>query len=439
VRTSHARARAASVALVVIFSVVALVNVVTYPPGLGFDAIAHRQYMEGLTERGEFPVGEGAYYHPPGFYAVAGAAVWLGEQVGLGEPLRVLQLLNAVLAVATALLVLELGRTIWPGRPIVHVAALGLFTAGALVLKAAAMFHPETLSLFLSTLALLLAARMIVERNFALVRAVMLGLVLGAGQLVRAFSLWTFAVVVLALVVVAVARPEVRRRMLPAGAVVLAATALVAGPWYVHQAVRYGDPVFSRPEQPVPLWERRPLSFYVDPGLPEVVTDPHRPNFANRFAPQLYADAWGDWYGVFVWNASHGPPEAGERRELVAQSVVGALPTLLALGGWLALLGAVLSRPRVQPERLLVALLPLAGIAGMLYFTVSYPTPDGDVIKPTYALTTAPAWALCFGVGVEWVAARGRAAPLVLALVLAVAALASLRIAVYPTLLGGLI
>ena len=55
------------------------------------------------------------------------------------------------------------------------------------------------------------------------------------------------------------------------------------------------------------------------------------------------------------------------------------VPTLLLVGGWLALLWRSLTRERLRaaPERLLVALLPLAGIVGMLYFTVSYPTPTG--------------------------------------------------------------
>jgi hypothetical protein len=75
--------------------------------------------------------------------------------------------------------------------------------------------------------------------------------------------------------------------------------------------------------------------------------------------------------------------------------VLGVVPTVLALLGWLVLLARSFTGRR--PERLVVALLPLAGIAGYLYFTVSYPTPDGDVLKPTYMLSTLGAWALCFG------------------------------------------
>jgi hypothetical protein len=61
---------------------------------------------------------------------------------------------------------------------------------------------------------------------------------------------------------------------------------------------------------------------------------------------------------------------------------------------------------RRDPPRLLVALLPLAGIAGYLYFTVSFPTPDGDVLKPTYMLTTLGAWALCFAWAATTLATR---------------------------------
>ena len=75
--------------------------------------------------------------------------------------------------------------------------------------------------------------------------------------------------------------------------------------------------------------------------------------------------------------------------------MIGLVPTALAIGGWLILL--VLGLRRRDPPRLLISLLPLAGLAGYLYFTVSYPTPDGDVLKPTYMLTTIGAWALCFG------------------------------------------
>jgi hypothetical protein len=308
------------------------------------------------------------------------------------------------------------------------VAALGFFVCSAVVLKAAAMFHPETLDLFVSTLALLLAARMIVRDDYRTAQAIALGAALGAGQLVRAFSLWTFAVVLLALAGAALVDPGRRGRIL---------FAAVAGPWYAYQSRAYTNPVFDRPQVAKPLWERRPVEFYVDPGLPELVSRPYRPSFQNRFWPTIYAEGWGDYFGVFAWRSGEGDPGRAARRELTAQSLAGLVPTILAAFGWIWLLARSARRLRASPALLLVALLPLAGIVGMLYFTVSYPTPDGDVIKATYMLTTVPAWALAFGLATEYVA-RTRFA-LVLGLILAVAALVSLRFAVFGSPLGGLL
>jgi hypothetical protein len=78
-------------------------------------------------------------------------------------------------------------------------------------------------------------------------------------------------------------------------------------------------------------------------------------------------------------------------------SVLGAPFTLLALAGWLALLGFVVRHPGRAAERQLVALIPLAALAGVVYFATAYPTPDGDTVKGSFMLTAVPAWAACFG------------------------------------------
>jgi hypothetical protein len=84
-------------------------------------------------------------------------------------------------------------------------------------------------------------------------------------------------------------------------------------------------------------------------------------------------------------------------------------------------------------QQLLVALLPLAGIAGYLYFTVSYPVPDGDVLKPTYMLSTLGAWALCFG----WCVDRaGSRAPRLVGVGLGVTAVLFLPFVVYKGAVG---
>jgi hypothetical protein len=140
-----------------------------------------------------------------------------------------------------------------------------------------------------------------------------------------------------------------------------------------------------------------------------VITNPYSPHFANLALPTTYTELWGDYFGVWAWHNT--PPDNGTRHDLQVQAVVGILPTLLAVAGWIGLLLVSLR----SPPRLAVALLPAVGLLGYLYFTVRYPTTAGDVLKATYLLTTAPAWALGFGYALDRL--RGRAWLVVLALV----------------------
>jgi len=79
----------------------------------------------------------------------------------------------------------------------------------------------------------------------------------------------------------------------------------------------------------------------------------------------------------------------------------------------------------------LVPLLALAGLLGFLYFTISYPTPDGDVLKASYMLTSAPAWALSFGYAFDRLGARGVFLRWSLVLVLAGCAVTDLGFLIY--------
>jgi hypothetical protein len=275
---------------------------------------------------------------------------------------------------------------------------------------------------------------MFVRREFRPLPAVLLGAVLGAAQLVRAFSLWTFAAVVLAFGAALVVRYADRRTLLRTLVITVAACVVVVSPWYIRQAIRYGNPVFAVKAENKPIWERRPASFYFGLGLPHAFTDPIRPNYVNEALPTTYSDLWGDYFGVFGWNSTANVITPREKYELRQQSYLGLVPTLLAVVGWIALL--VVAIRRRAPALLPVALLPGLGILGYLYFTVSYPTPDGDVLKANYMLSTATAWAAGFGVAFEWVAARGRLVRAALLVLLVGSAILSIPYVVYGHPLG---
>lgn len=415
--------------MVLLVAFVAVRNAFVYPAIAGYDAREALDYANGLVKDGRLPDDTGSYYTPPGFFAVGGVAIVIGEELGMRHPEHLGQLVNGLAAVGTVVLLFLLMREIWPGRPTLRLAALGFAVACPVVFKASAMFHPEPLSLLFSTAALLLAARMLVRERYPVAEAVALGTMLAAGQLVRAWTLWTAGVVLFVLCVALVVRRTERRELVRAFATTALVAVVLPLPWYAHQATAQGGPIFDRPQADEPLWDRRPLAFYVSLGLPDVVTDPVRPSFSQRFAPVAYAETWGDYFGVWHWNSSGGPPSQSERRETVIQSIVGIPFTLLAVAGWLALLALSVRRPADNPARLLVALLPAAALLGVLYFATAYPTTDGDTGKGSFMLTAVPAWAASFGFAVDGVVRRFPRLLVPLTVLLVGCAIVSLRFA----------
>jgi 4-amino-4-deoxy-L-arabinose transferase-like glycosyltransferase len=380
-------------ALFGLVAAIGLWNAAHFPPGQGYDAADHMDYADGLIPGWHLPHGVGEYYTPPGFYFVAGILDWLAEQAGVGEPHRAAQLLNVVLLLGTLLLVRQIARELWPRRARMELGAVAFVAFVPVTVKTTAMFHPEVLSLFVSTLALWLCVRTFRDARWVWA----LGVSLGAVQLVRAWGLLTVGAILLALLAA--------RRWRDFG-IALVLAAVIAAPWYVHQRLEYGgSPAFPQDttEQAhhdsgavKPIWQRRPLRFYVDPGVPAVITTPWREHFLNLAIPTTYTEIWGDYFGVWSWQGDPPPPES-QQGELQLQSVIGLLPTLVAVAGWLLLLLASLR----SPPRLALALLPLLAIVGYLYFTVSYPTPDGDVLKGTYMLTAVVGWGFGFAYALE--------------------------------------
>lgn len=430
--------------LVAVLSVIVVYNAFHYPSVSGYDAEIDIQYARTLVTDWRIPTELRNYYTPPVFFLLAGPLVELGDVLGLSDAADLGQLLDGALAVGTAMLLAALSAIVFPGRAWLRFAAVAFFVSSPIVLKTAAMFHPQPLVAFLAMLALVLAARMLRDRRYGVGAALALGLVVGAGQLVRSVGIWTLGVVCIALLGAAIARAAERRAALRALVVVGVVGLLVALPWYVYLQTRYSNPIFGRTSAPsstvvapglvpgrsaapapfrlfaaTPLPSQR-LRFYVDPGLPEVITAPQRAKLAPGFWPVLYTDLWGDYYGVWKWGSIQKPITESIENRLTVQTVVGVLPTLLAAAGLFALAGLAVARVRSRPELLLVPLMPLVALAGTLYYAYSFPTADGDTVKALFVLPAVPAFAICFGFAVETIGRRSRFMTVVLAMLLTV-------------------
>jgi hypothetical protein len=423
--------RVVSGVLLGLLGVVAVWNAFVYPPEGGFDAREHIAYAEEVLD-GQLPTG-GASYTPPGFYALAGASIKIGEALGMDEPERVAQLLNAAFALAAGFLVLALSRLLFPGRPVVRWAALAFFVCCPVVLKTVAMFHPQPLAMLLSLLAFWITAHMIVRHDYRPRAWIALAVTLAAAQLVRSVSVWTLGVVLFTLIVAAVAQPEHRRRIRNALVLSAIAAVLVPLPWYIHLQTTTSSAVFGRSIAVTSFENFWPAAFYVSPGLPDVITHPQREALEQLFFPILYAETWGDYFGIWSWGAPRPELTPDVNRRLTIQSIVGLPLTIVAVAGWFALAGLGATRWREAPARLIVGLAPLVGLAAVLYYATRGFRADGDTVKAMFMLPAVPFWALSFGFAADVLLARSRRVALPVLALLAACGAVSLIYATFAS------
>lgn len=414
-----------------LLAVVAVWNAFTYPPLGGFDAREHVAYAYDVKE-GRLPEG-GASYTPPGFYALAAAAIRLGEALGMDAPEHLAQVLNALYLVGSGVLVLVLAGLLLPGRPLARWSALAFFVSTPVVLKTGAMFHPQPLAMLLSLLALTTTTWMVARRDYRIRLWVALALALGGAQLVRSVSIWVVGVVLVALLAAAGAQRGQRRRILTALAVSALAIVLVPLPWYLHNESTAGNPVFGRGMSFLSFDNPWPAAFYLDPGLPDVITHPQRAELGVAVAPVLYADTWGDYFGIWSWSPPRPELTPAVNRRLALQSVVGLPLTAFALSGWFALAALAIVRWREAPERLIAALVPLVGLAAVVYYATRSFRPDGDTVKALFLLPAVPFWALSFGFAADVLFERSRRVGLVVLPILTLCLLVSLVYATFAS------
>jgi 4-amino-4-deoxy-L-arabinose transferase-like glycosyltransferase len=344
------------------------------------------------------------WHTPPLWFALAGLLGRLSTALGLGHPQRPGQLLAAAAGLAICVLVFLLARLLWPERRALHLVALVLAAATPALVRASAMYHPETLAVALATGGVLVAARALRHR-WTLGSAAAAGALLGLACLTRA---WALPVLVAVLVVAGLDAARARR-FAPVG-VCAAVALLLVTPWLVNQRVAHGSALaFNRPAPTTSLLHRRPAAFYAGLHSLRAFEHPITPLFRNELVPHLYADWWGDW--SLSWD-SPPPPAPAELlpasvvSERARQMLVGVVPTVLALAGLVAL--GVLAAARRSASLGLLPLSALAVAAAYLLFAVRYPSTDGDTIKGTYLLTALPAAAVGAAFVIDVLRPRGR-------------------------------
>lgn len=348
----------AAAAVLVVLAALLLTGAWLYPWDSGYDALAYESYSRAISE-GRLPSPEETYtYHtPPLFMALALLTGHTGAQ-----------LLNALATVGTAALAYAVTRRVVPASTTAPLIALLVAGASPVAVRAAVMFHPEPLATFFASCAVYLTVRGREEQR-RLLWWVGVGAVLGLSTLTRTWGVAVGGGLVLALLL---------DRKVRAAAAVGLAQAAVAGPWFLHQAVAYGDP----------------LAFSREPTHPS-------PGEVVRALPMVYADWWGDWFHYFTFAQPRvlDTPGAGP-----AIYLAGVVPTLLIVLGlvWLVRRGGS-AWALVLPAG--------AVVAAFLYFQSQHLSQDLDTAKASYLLSALLPVAVFAGAGAAVVEARLRPEP----------------------------
>ena len=423
-------------AVVVSFAAILVIggwNAAKYPITLGYDYNSNADYMHVVLTDHRLPHADetAEANQPPLYYLVGGLAARAGHAVfGWDEEpttdlpehsYRGAQILNVVFVLLTALLLFALARLAAPDAPVVWASALAFFAFLPVVSKTEAMLHAETMNMLLSTAAVVLTMR-IVTSEFRLSLFLLLLVDLAADLATRASAIFTVAAVALALAVAFVPRIDLRtlaRRAVPIAAVLIAIVG--AGVWF-HQGAHIGT-LASIGAPGVPGAK----THFFDLPVKALFETPFRTHYTNAAFAITYTEIWGDWLGSFAWSTFLGSPTGTTLAALKDQSWIGVIPTALALVGYGFLAALAV---RVRRDLLAAALVPPIAIAGYLIRSYEHLSPDGDVFKASYILTTAPIWALCFGLAF-WKLGRFRIVQVGVGCALAVFAVLELRFVMF--------
>jgi len=368
----------------------------SYPLELGQSGLARALWL-ALVAAGAFALTRaGRRLRLAGTTALGLATVWgLDEALSLGKTQSWVsgQLVSLGAAVGLVVVTVMIAEELWPGR---RWRALGVGAVVALypiVLRLGILFHPETTFALLAGATVLLVLRA-ARTGWSVRLGVAAGLTCGLAAWTRASAL---AVAVSLFTVAALAGGRRARGFVVAAVVALA---VVAGPWWIVAYHLWGNPLESNLSRPgYMLAHGEPASFYVSAPLRSLILHPYRPDFQNEFWPKLHAELWSDWFGGLhhLW----ADPSRLGKVTASTQSALGFVFDLLALGG-LAVRG-VPAALRVARKRTasadsdirwaMLSTLAVASFAVYAFTVVRFPQAEGDPIKTSYLLFTAPCWA----------------------------------------------
>jgi 4-amino-4-deoxy-L-arabinose transferase-like glycosyltransferase len=204
------------------------------PVGASPDELSHLHYINGIADHLRLPpAGEPERQQPPLYYLLGAIVAKLS-----GDDPRLIRLVSVVLGVLTILTVYAVARRLFPLRPALAVGAAALVALLPEAQYLAGAINDDNLAWLAG--ALLVLAGVVVVQSEAVTPRLALGAGLAVALAVLAKeTVWILALLLLVLVVVRCGR---QLRALHAAAL-LVPTIVLAGWWFVRNAVEFGSPL----------------------------------------------------------------------------------------------------------------------------------------------------------------------------------------------------
>ena len=221
-------------ALVAVFAGFAVAYTRITPLGASPDELSHLHYITGIADHARLPpAGEPERQQPPLYYLLGAIVAKL-----TADDARLIRLVSVLLGVLTILTVFLVARRLFPLRPYLAIGAAALVALLPEAQYLAGAINDDNLAWLAG--ALLVLAGVVVMQSGVLTTRLALGAGLAVAFAVLAKeTVWALAVLLLVIVAVRFAR---RLRAVHVAALVIP-TVVLAGWWFVRNAVAFGSPL----------------------------------------------------------------------------------------------------------------------------------------------------------------------------------------------------
>ncbi len=381
-----------------------LTKALAIPLVMGFDVVAHLDYVRFLLENRQLPLAHQGWEmgHPPLFYAAVGAlaGIFEPETGGIAERIayRFIPYASGMGTVAIAYLT---ARTLFERRPIPTAVCVLICGLAPMHLYIATYFSNKSFQTFWTSLALYLAVRAIYARPLRASALLGIGLAAG-GALLSEYTGWFFLPWIGVAVAISVWRIHGRGfgHALAQTSAMLGIAFAIAGWFYVRNWLHYGDPwVWNTTLPGSKVWWMQPgfhtAAYYTSFG--EALQYPYFSGFRS-FWDGIYASFFADAYAAGLKNLVHRPD--AWNYDAMSATVLLALPCWgIAIVGSFSSVRAALAGADL---RLRVALSLMASCLASVGFAVLF----ASLRFPFYGQAKA-FYGLCALVPLAIVGARG--------------------------------